>query len=81
MTYANCASLLAAYTSPEFGNDLFSDRRRKLERQVQLRCRDQRQAQAESVYDALATRFNRDLAGRYPFGEPGARDAAPAAAG
>lgn len=79
MTYANCASLLAAYTSPEFGNDLFSDRRRKLERQVQLRCRDQRQAQAESVYDALATRFNRDLAGRYPFGEPGARDAAPAA--
>lgn len=75
MTYANCAGLLTAYTSPEYGNDLFSDRRRKLERQVQLRCRDQRQAQAESVYDALATRFNRDLAGRYPFGELGARDA------
>lgn len=75
MTYANCASLLAAYTSPEYGNDLFSDRRQKLERQVQLRCSDQRQAQAESVYDALATRFNRDLAGRYPFGELASRDA------
>lgn len=75
MTYANCASLLAAYTSPEYGNDLFSDRRRKLERQVQLRCSDQGQAQAELVYDALATRFNRDLAGRYPFGEIASRDA------
>ena len=75
MTYANCAGLLAAYTSPEYGNDLFSERRRKLERQVQLRCSDQRQAQAESVYDALATRFNRDLAGRYPFGEIASRDA------
>ena len=75
MTYANCANLLAAYTSPEYGNDLFSDRRRKLERQVQLRCTDQRQAQAESVYDQLATRFNRDLAGRYPFGELTSRDA------
>lgn len=79
MTYANCASVLAAYTSPEFGNDLFSDRRRKLERQVQLRCTDQRQAQAEALYGALATRFNRDLAGRYPFGDIGARDAGLAA--
>lgn len=79
MTYANCASVLAAYTSPEYGNDLFSDRRRKLERQVQLRCSDRRQAQAEDLYGALATRFNRDLAGRYPFGEPGARDAGLAA--
>ncbi len=79
MTYANCASVLGAYTSPEFGNDLFSDRRRKLERQVQLRCTDQRQAQAEALYGALATRFNRDLAGRYPFGEPAARDAGLAA--
>ncbi len=75
MTYANCAGLLSAYTSPEYGNDLFSDRRRTLERQVQLRCTDQRQAQAESVYDQLATRFNRDLAGRYPFGEITSRDA------
>lgn len=80
MTYANCASVLAAYPSPEFGNDLFSDRRRKLERQVKLLCTDQRQAQAEMVYDALATRFNRDLAGRYPFGEADARDAGTAVA-
>ena len=79
MTYSNCASVLAAYTSPEYGNDLFSDRRRKLERQVQLRCSDRRQAQAETVYGDLATRFNRDLAGRYPFGESGSRDAGLAA--
>ncbi|MBL8263066.1 MAG: hypothetical protein JNM58_11615 [Xanthomonadaceae bacterium] len=78
MTYENCGSLLAAYKSPEFGNDLFSERRRRLERQVQLRCTDRRAADAEDVYGALATRFNRDLAGRYPFGPLGARDASPA---
>lgn len=78
MTYQNCGSLLAAYKSPEFGNDLFSERRRRLERQVQLRCTDRRAADAEEVYGGLATRFNRDLAGRYPFGPLEARDASPA---
>ena len=78
MTYANCSQRLAAYASPEFGNDLFSDRRHRLERQVQLRCTDKTQAQAEEVYGALATRFNRDLAGRYPFADTSARDASPA---
>lgn len=75
MSYTDCAEVLAAYTAPDYGNDLFSERRRILERQVQLRCGDQRQAQAAEIYGAMATRFNRDLAGRYPFGEPGARDA------
>lgn len=75
MTYSNCAATLSAYKAPEYGNDLFSARRQKLERQVQLRCSDQRQAQAEEVYNTLAARFNRDLAGRYPFGEVAARDA------
>lgn len=78
MTYQNCGGLLAAYKSPEFGNDLFSERRRRLERQVQLRCTDRRAADAEDIYGTLATRFNRDLAGRYPFGPLGARDASPA---
>lgn len=78
MTYANCASILSAYRAPEYGNDLFSIRRQRLERQVELRCHDQRQAQAEDVYDTLAARFDRDLAGRYPFGEISARDANPA---
>lgn len=78
MTYQNCGSLLAAYKSPESGNDLFSERRRRLERQVQLRCTDRRAADAEAVYGALAVRFNRDLAGRYPFAPLDARDASPA---
>jgi type VI secretion system protein ImpL len=78
MTYQNCGSLLAAYKSPESGNDLFSERRRRLERQVELRCTDRRAADAEAVYGALATRFNRDLAGRYPFAPLDARDANPA---
>lgn len=75
MSYPHCAEVLAAYTAPDYGNDLFSERRRNLERQVQLRCGDKRQAQAAEIYGALATRFNRDLAGRYPFAALGARDA------
>lgn len=79
MTYDNCAARLAAYVSPESGNDLFSARRRSLEAAVALRCSDRRGADAARLYDALATRFNRDLAGRYPFAALDARDAAPAA--
>jgi type VI secretion system protein ImpL len=79
MSYANCASVLAAYRSPETGDDLFSARRRTLESQVRLRCSDRRRADAGLLYSELATRFNRDLAGRYPFGTPDARDASPAA--
>lgn len=75
MSYTNCGTRLSAYVAPDYGNDLFSERRRALEHQVQLRCNDQREAQAAEVYGALATRFNRDLAGRYPFGARGARDA------
>jgi type VI secretion system protein ImpL len=79
MTYANCGSVLAAYRSPETGDDLFSARRRTLEAQVRLRCTDRRRADAGQLYSDLAARFNRDLAGRYPFGAMDARDASPAA--
>lgn len=79
MTYDNCAARLAAYVPPESGNDLFSARRRSLEAAVALRCSDRRGADAARLYEDLAVRFNRDLAGRYPFAALGARDASPAA--
>jgi type VI secretion system protein ImpL len=76
LTYTNCGKQLAAYQSPEAGNDLFSTRRRPLESLVQQRCSNRRVAQAMEVYGALAQRFNHELAGRYPFADTGARDAA-----
>ncbi|UXY17252.1 type VI secretion system protein [Chitiniphilus purpureus] len=75
MTYANCRAALAAYRSPDPGNDLFSARRVVLEQKVGLRCKDQRQAEAFETWRGFATRFNRELAGRYPFGPLVARDA------
>ncbi|GLS04979.1 hypothetical protein GCM10007860_21280 [Chitiniphilus shinanonensis] len=75
LDYANCRKTLADYKSPEFGNDLFSERRRLLEQQVKWRCQDQRKAAAFEAWRDFATRFNRDLSGRYPFGPLTARDA------
>ena len=75
LDYSNCGKLLSTYQSPAFGNDLFSERRRQLEALVEQRCSDRRVAQAMEVYGALAQRFNRELAGRYPFADPGAPDA------
>jgi type VI secretion system protein ImpL len=77
LTYANCGKVLDVYQSPEPGDDLFSTLRAQLEWEVSLRCVDRRQAQALAVYQTLALRFNRELAGRYPFADPGARDASP----
>lgn len=74
----NCGQTLAAYQSPAFGNDMFSRRRGHLEEQAQWRCTDSRKAQAYEAWHKLSERFNRELAGRYPFAEPGARDASPA---
>ncbi|HEX5125507.1 MAG TPA: type VI secretion system protein [Rhodocyclaceae bacterium] len=78
LTYANCNKVLAAYSPPEPGIDMFSERRSQLEQLVAMRCTDRKQAQALEAYRALAERFNRDLAGRYPFGDISARDASPA---
>ncbi|TJZ64613.1 type VI secretion system protein [Chitiniphilus eburneus] len=75
LDYDNCRKTLADYKSPEFGNDLFSERRRLLEQQVKWRCSDQRKAAAFEAWRDFAGRFNRDLAGRYPFGPLTARDA------
>lgn len=70
-----CAKQLTAYQSPALGNDLFSSHRQQLEKSVQMRCKGERYAQAQSAYLAVATRFNRELAGRYPFGALEAEDA------
>ena len=76
---ANCGKALADYQPPAYGNDLFSQRRQHLEEKVQRRCTHGRKAQAYEMYDELAARFNRELAGRYPFADNNARDASPAA--
>lgn len=78
LSAANCGKTLAAYQPAEYGNDLFSQRRQYLEEQVRWRCTDGRNAQAYEAYRDLSDRFNRDLAGRYPFADTGARDASPA---
>jgi len=75
---ANCGKTLAAYQSPAYGNDLFSQRRRELEEQAQWRCNDGHKAQAYEAWREWSGRFNRELAGRYPFAKAAARDAAPA---
>lgn len=75
LSYGGCLKQLAAYQSPAFGNDLFSERRRPLERLVEQRCSNRRVAQAMETYLALAQRFNRELAGHYPFAPASAPDA------
>jgi type VI secretion system protein ImpL len=64
---SNCTQSLAAYNSGATGHDLFCSRRRELEKQVDLRCKGARSAQAYDVYKPWAVRFNHELAGRYPF--------------
>ncbi|MBL8511019.1 MAG: hypothetical protein JNM52_05170 [Betaproteobacteria bacterium] len=69
LTQSNCTKTLAAYKPAEHGNDLFSQRRQQMEELVQVRCVDRTQAVAFSAYREWADRFNRELAGRYPFGD------------
>lgn len=75
LTYANCGKVLAAYQPADYGNDMFSERRRDLLAQLNLRCVDRRTEQATSAYDTLAKRFNSRLKGRFPFGETSSPDA------
>lgn len=76
MNGANCSQVLAAYSSPAMGNDLFSLQRQHLEQQIRLRCNSVRDTQGYEAYRAWAKRFNQDLAGRYPFGPLDSNDAA-----
>lgn len=72
---SNCAEQMASQQPAAYGNDMFSARRMKLLGQVQANCQGERNAQAASSYSALAARFNRELAGRYPFGPLSGADA------
>ncbi len=65
LDYERCGQQLATYVSPEFGNDLFSLHRKKLETQAGLFCADYRTVLGHQRYAELAQRFNRELAGRY----------------
>ncbi|MCM2550617.1 type VI secretion system protein [Burkholderia glumae] len=71
----NCGEQLAAYSSPALGNDLFSNYRGQLMQGVQMHCKGERYAQAQNAFQPVASRFTRDLAGRYPFGTLDADDA------
>jgi len=71
----NCAVLLADYKSPAGGNDLFSQKRIALEKRANWYCHNHSQAVVWDQYDGFATRFNQQLAGRYPFGPIAAPDA------
>ena len=75
-----CGTTLANYPSPPLGNDLFSSHRQQLEQSVQMRCKGERYAQAQNAYQPIASRFDRDLAGRFPFGSLDADDASLTAA-
>lgn len=77
LTSANCGKVLD-YVPAEYGNDLFSVRRKTLEEQAHARCSGDRDALASLAWQEWATRFNRDLAGRYPFGSLASREASPA---
>lgn len=74
----NCAQLLADYRSPALRQDLFSRQRGALERQTRALCDNGADAMAQLRFAALATRFNSELRGRYPFAPPGAADLSPA---
>lgn len=73
---AGCAKLQGEHVPPVPGNDLFSRRRLYLEERLRGGCSGEREARAQKDWLELATRFNRELAGRYPFAGRNAHDAA-----
>lgn len=72
-----CRKRLADYKPPEFGDDLFSRLRRQRLDEARWDCSDRPGAAAFAAWRRLADRFNRELAGRYPFGPLTSPDAAP----
>ncbi len=75
LDYDNCAQRLDQPEPSNDRNDLFSQRRRALAAQSRWRCEDWREADAYERYRSVATRFNRELAERYPFADTSAHDA------
>ncbi len=78
LRFDNCGKTLAGYQAEALGNDFFSERRRVLQKDANWRCNNRREAEAYAQYHGLATRFNRELAGNFPFGPLSGEDASPA---
>ena len=74
ISYANCAAALDGYAPPATGNDLFSARREAMEHLARLTCAGHGQAGSDVHFFRIAMLFNSELAGRYPFGPPGAHE-------
>ncbi len=72
-----CRKRLADYKPPELGDDLFSTLRRQRLAEARWDCSERPGAAAFAAWSRLADRFNRELAGRYPFGPLSSPDAAP----
>jgi type VI secretion system protein ImpL len=75
---AGCGKLQGDHAQPAPGNDMFSRRRLYLEERLRGGCSGERETRAQKDWIELATRFNRELAGRFPFAGRNAQDAAPA---
>jgi type VI secretion system protein ImpL len=79
MTEQTCREGLAS-ESPQmlFGNDLFSERHLSLVQKTRALCDNRLGQSAHAHFGRITNRFNRELAGRYPFGPANAQDADPA---
>ena len=71
---ANCAQLAGGATG---GSDWFAEQLANIRSAVLGRCSGANYADAASLYSDLAGTFNRDLAGRFPFGDATSPDADP----
>lgn len=74
ITLANCAQMTAGGPA---GPDWFAEQLRGLQSAVARRCGGVTTRDSSAEYGDLAGDFNRDLAGRFPFGPLSAPDAAP----
>jgi type VI secretion system protein ImpL len=72
ITPANCTQLTSGGTA---GSDWFAEQLRNIQTAVSRRCGGVVSSDTSSRYGDLAGDFNRDLAGRFPFGDVTAPDA------
>ncbi|HKQ30727.1 MAG TPA: type VI secretion system protein [Burkholderiales bacterium] len=75
LTSDDCRQILVDYKPALYGDDLFSRRRRGLERHAQWQCRDRGRAMAYAQYQGLAQQFTGELSTRFPFGQTESEDA------
>lgn len=72
---ANCDQITAG---TQVGSDWFAAQLGNIGRLVRTRCNQLSHGESVASYDDLAATFNRDLAGRFPFGAVTGPDAEPA---